>query len=587
MSMLQKMQEDTARLHEQFLAGQTEALCTMRTLMGTQSAPGMAVPAPQGVPTQERAPANVPAVESATQRPVAAEAPAAATIPAQPAKSAPAAPAQPGIDVAAELLRIVADKTGYPADMLELDMSLDADLGIDSIKRVEILSALQEQLPDLPSVEPQQLSALQTLRQIVDTLGTAVAQSTPAPAAPSGAPAQADIDVAAELLRIVADKTGYPADMLELDMSLDADLGIDSIKRVEILSALQEQLPDLPSVEPQQLSALQTLRQIVDTLGTAVAQSTPAPAAPSGAPAQADIDVAAELLRIVADKTGYPADMLELDMSLDADLGIDSIKRVEILSALQEQLPDLPSVEPQQLSALQTLRQIVDTLGTAVAQSIPALAAPSGAPAQADIDVAAELLRIVADKTGYPADMLELDMSLDADLGIDSIKRVEILSALQEQLPDLPSVEPQQLSALQTLRQIVDTLVLETSAQVSESAGTQEPQGSAEKAESKAEAIIHRQVLRLAPVQRERRELNLKAPLWVVEDGSTLARDLVAALTNVGLNAKVVSPGGNRYPEAPRRPDHPRPADGNRQLLHPRRIRAPATLWLCPARCSH
>ena len=46
------------------------------------------------------------------------------------------------------LLEVIAEKTGYPTEMLELDMALDADLGIDSIKRVEILSALQERLPE-------------------------------------------------------------------------------------------------------------------------------------------------------------------------------------------------------------------------------------------------------------------------------------------------------------------------------------------------------------------------------------------------------------------------------------------------------
>ena len=46
------------------------------------------------------------------------------------------------------LLEVVSEKTGYPTEMLELSMELDADLGIDSIKRVEILSALQERLPD-------------------------------------------------------------------------------------------------------------------------------------------------------------------------------------------------------------------------------------------------------------------------------------------------------------------------------------------------------------------------------------------------------------------------------------------------------
>ena len=46
---------------------------------------------------------------------------------------------------------MIAEKTGYPVEMLDLDMALDADLGIDSIKRVEILSALQEQLPGAPA----------------------------------------------------------------------------------------------------------------------------------------------------------------------------------------------------------------------------------------------------------------------------------------------------------------------------------------------------------------------------------------------------------------------------------------------------
>ena len=48
------------------------------------------------------------------------------------------------------LWQVVADKTGYPADMLEPAMALEADLGIDSIKRVEIFSALQELFPPLP-----------------------------------------------------------------------------------------------------------------------------------------------------------------------------------------------------------------------------------------------------------------------------------------------------------------------------------------------------------------------------------------------------------------------------------------------------
>jgi acyl transferase domain-containing protein/NAD(P)-dependent dehydrogenase (short-subunit alcohol dehydrogenase family) len=270
MSILQKMQEDTARLHEQFLAGQTQALQNMRSLMGQpheqaaqatqRAASHQEMSTPSSAYTQSAPAQEVSPPDSVTSTP---SDPGASDIPTHGART------ETGHDIAEELLSIVAEKTGYPQEMLELDMSLDADLGIDSIKRVEILSAVQEQLPHLPSVEPQQLSALQTLRQIVDTLSSAAAEVAPQADTPPSTASTPDIDIASELLEIVAEKTGYPQEMLELDMSLDADLGIDSIKRVEILSAVQEQLPHLPSVEPQQLSALQTLRQIVDTLSSA------------------------------------------------------------------------------------------------------------------------------------------------------------------------------------------------------------------------------------------------------------------------------------------------------------------------------
>jgi acyl carrier protein len=156
------------------------------------------------------------------------------------------------------LLAIVADKTGYPVEMLGLDMGLDADLGIDSIKRVEILSAVQEKYPHLPVVPPDRLGSLRSLRDVLELLQESPA--APAPTSPTGS----DAGLQNLLLEVVADKTGYPVEMLGLDMSLDADLGIDSIKRVEILSAVQERRPDLPSVPPDRLGSLRTLREVLD-----------------------------------------------------------------------------------------------------------------------------------------------------------------------------------------------------------------------------------------------------------------------------------------------------------------------------------
>ena len=48
-----------------------------------------------------------------------------------------------------------------------------------------------------------------------------------------------------------------------------------------------------------------------------------------------------------------------MEMSLEGDLGVDSIKRVEILSELQERAPQLPEVDGATMASLQTLAQIV------------------------------------------------------------------------------------------------------------------------------------------------------------------------------------------------------------------------------------
>ena len=69
------------------------------------------------------------------------------------------------------LLTVVSDKTGYPPQMLELEMDMEADLGIDSIKRVEIMGAMQELYPDLPPFNPEELAELRTLGQIVNYMG--------------------------------------------------------------------------------------------------------------------------------------------------------------------------------------------------------------------------------------------------------------------------------------------------------------------------------------------------------------------------------------------------------------------------------
>jgi acyl transferase domain-containing protein/acyl carrier protein len=252
----------------------------------------VAAPGPVATPTHNgwmHAPTQVSAATPAPA-PVAAPAPVKVAPPAPVAAPAPvkaaalaAAPASKGVDLVKEMLEVVSEKTGYPVEMLNLSMQLEADLGIDSIKRVEILSAMQERVPSLPDVETGKMAALHTLQEIVDymqsLLGPVSAAPEAAPAAPATSSAAApakNVDLVKEMLEVVSEKTGYPVEMLSLSMELEADLGIDSIKRVEILSAMQERVPSLPDVETGKMAALRTLQEIVDYMQSLLGGSTEA-----------------------------------------------------------------------------------------------------------------------------------------------------------------------------------------------------------------------------------------------------------------------------------------------------------------------
>ncbi len=107
------------------------------------------------------------------------------------------------------------------------------------------------------------------------------------------------------------------------------------------------------------------------------------------------------LANIVADKTGYPAEMLRPEMALEADLGIDSIKRVEILSAMRDAVPELPQLDPKALGTLQTLGEVADklrsSLGGGKANGVAAHGAAASLPAAAVKAPAARVPRLVVD----------------------------------------------------------------------------------------------------------------------------------------------------------------------------------------------
>jgi acyl transferase domain-containing protein/phosphopantetheinyl transferase/acyl carrier protein len=79
-------------------------------------------------------------------------------------------------------------------------------------------------------------------------------------------------------------------------------------------------------------------------------------------------------------------------------------------------------------------------------------------PALGRSDLEAQLLNIIAERTGYPIEMLDPDLNLEADLGIDSIKRIEVLGTLHRQTGLIGLDRMEEVSGLKTIRQILDFL---------------------------------------------------------------------------------------------------------------------------------
>ena len=192
---------------QQFLEAQSAVMLGyLGAARGVAPLPGLALSRPALAPVRPAAAAltaapapaapvlAVPPVRAAPATP-AAPTPAAPT-PATAAAEAPPMEVGPGVaarmtrgQIQERLLAVVSERTGYPAEMLALDADLEGDLGIDSIKRVEIAGTLTQGLglEERSAIDLEELTASRTLTAVIDILEAALGGSgVAATAAPPG-----------------------------------------------------------------------------------------------------------------------------------------------------------------------------------------------------------------------------------------------------------------------------------------------------------------------------------------------------------------------------------------------------------------
>ena len=366
---------------------------------------GLAAPAAPAVEVQQPLPSS-PAVQLAAVPAIQIPAPPL------PSETGPVV-SGPAVDpVQVQVMRIISEKTGYPADMLDLDLDLEADLGIDTVKQAEMFAAIRAAY-DIPRDDALKLRDFPTLAHAIkfvydrrpDLKVPIAAPSPSGPAipslaspdrqttAPAGA-APAPDSVKDKVMAIIAEKTGYPPDMLDPDLDLEADLGIDTVKQAEMFAAIRTAY-DIPRDDSLKLRDFPTLQHTIQfvydrrpdllPIGLPLPSSSATPetvAAPVGVEhGQTDDPVRDKVLEIIAAKTGYPPDMLDLDLDLEADLGIDTVKQAEMFAAIRAayDIPRDDSLKLRDFPTLQHTIQFVYDRRPDLKQN-PALAAPEPVP---------------------------------------------------------------------------------------------------------------------------------------------------------------------------------------------------------------
>jgi acyl carrier protein len=367
------------------------------------------------------------------------------------------------------LINFVVEQTGYPPEIVELDADLEADLGIDSIKKAQLFGELGEYFEVQPA-ENMSLDDFPTLRHVLAVLvnaqnptsngqqKNAEAPATVGSVAPKAAPRSAAVSQPSSpanhtrvksngdlpetvtapssnpsqlnpnelekfLINFVVEQTGYPPEIVELDADLEADLGIDSIKKAQLFGELSEYFEVQPS-ENMSLDDFPTLRHVLavlltaqsrETSGSAVATPTPAADAATALRQAPNASTPASVTRQAAQVTPTPA--------VRSEYGHVHVKSNGASAASQN---------------------------TASGSTAPRLDAA---------ELERFLINFVVEQTGYPPEIVELDADLEADLGIDSIKKAQLFGELGEYF-EVQTEENMSLDDFPTLRHVLAVLIV-------------------------------------------------------------------------------------------------------------------------------
>lgn len=378
------------------------------------------------------------------------------------------------VDVKKIVFNVIAEITGYSSEMLSVDLEIEADLGVDTVKQATILSMLGDKF-GTDQQDGFRISDFPTIGKIVELFSGKVNQSvsnvdTP-PKSVGGLmsknvkvlnssenpisgrqtvtlTAPVVSHVKQEVLAAISEVTGYPADMLGLEMEIEADLGVDTVKQATILAMLGEKF-GMNDEEGFRISDFPTINHIVELFSDRQGLELSSPGIGNVINKISEVknqtnsvlgmDAKKEVLTVISDITGYPIEMLEPQMEIEADLGVDTVKQATILANLSEKF-GVNQEEGFRISDFPTINSIIELYSqktipltsNAVITTVNSSEVKTHFAPSHPLNIKEIVLSVISEVTGYSSDMLEPEMEIEADLGVDTVKQATILAMLGE-----------------------------------------------------------------------------------------------------------------------------------------------------------
>ena len=416
------------------------------------------------------------AAVNASQQVVQAAAPQPIEVKTQPVSTQPITGTQ---DIKTYVLSVVSEKTGYPVEVLDLDLDLEADLGIDTVKQAELFAAIRGNY-NIPRREDLRLSDYNTLAKTIafvkDSLGSTAGATAPqvvvenaAPVLIESVPTQTVVpapavlvsatteEIKAFVLSAVSEKTGYPVEVLDLDLDLEADLGIDTVKQAELFASIRSQY-GIARREDLRLSDFNTLAKVIrfvedalESLSSSTMEVRPeAPASAATVASEAPIaltpvpsrstleglpdgegdelpEIKPYVLSVVSEKTGYPVEVLDLDLDLEADLGIDTVKQADLFASIRSHF-DIPRREDLRLSDYNTLAKVMTYVEVELKARKETTARPHAPVVTPDLGVSETPTNIVR-RTPVPSLRPRLDLCIPTGVELGEGLRVLVVES--------------------------------------------------------------------------------------------------------------------------------------------------------------